>query len=184
MTGLGRRLNNRHWPPDILAGAATGIFSSQLTYFSVDRIYGNKGDNLSLLSKIEGNDNPSFLGIKLGYARAFESLVQDDNGEPLDETGWEAGLEGAYFLNKNYGIGGQIMTVGFPIESINIAIPNTTNELTQPVDGEVLIESMGNLNFSISPYYATHLSEKWNLMFNVSTPFFPQLRLDFSNLRY
>ena len=39
LTGLGRNLNNRHWVPDILAGAGIGIISTELGYFFIDKIY-------------------------------------------------------------------------------------------------------------------------------------------------
>lgn len=103
MTGLGRSLNNRHWVPDILAGAGIGILSTQLAYFFVDKIYGNKGDNLSLISKLEGNENPSFLAVKLGFTSGLESIVETEDEEALAKLGWEAGLEGAYFFNKHWG---------------------------------------------------------------------------------
>jgi len=45
ITGLGRNLNNRHWVPDILAGAGIGIISTELGYFFIDKIYKNKENN-------------------------------------------------------------------------------------------------------------------------------------------
>lgn len=164
MTAVGRGLNNRHWVPDVLAGAAVGIFSSQIAYFFVDKMYGNTGDNLSLLSHFERNDNPSFLAIKLGHARAFESLVENDNGESLAKVGWEAGVEGAYFLTKNWGIGGEITTTGFPIKNSRVIVRLNSNTPDYIRDAEIVTEAMGNLNFSIGAYYALHLSDHWNLM--------------------
>lgn len=37
-TAIGRQLNNRHWVPDILAGAAIGILSSELGNYLASRI--------------------------------------------------------------------------------------------------------------------------------------------------
>lgn len=159
MTGLGRSLNNRHWAPDILAGAGIGILSTQLAYFFIDKIYGNKGDNLSLISKFEGNENPSFLAIKLGFTSGLESIVETDDEEPLAKIGWEAGLEGAYFFNKHWGLGGQVTVASFPFAEDKIDDPETPN-----VQSEILSESMGNLTFSVGPYYAIHFSDRWNLM--------------------
>ncbi|EHO07328.1 MULTISPECIES: phosphatase PAP2 family protein [Myroides] len=159
MTGLGRSLNNRHWVPDILAGAGIGILSTQLAYFFVDKIYGNKGDNLSLISRFEGNENPSFMAIKLGFTSGLESIVETENEEPLAKLGWEAGLEGAYFFNKHWGVGGQIAVASFPFSEDKVNDPDNTN-----INGKVLSESMGNLTFSLGPYYAIHFSDRWNLM--------------------
>lgn len=69
MTGVGRGLNNKHWASDVFAGAGIGILSTQLAYFFIDKIYGNKGDNLSILSQLESKENPSFLSLKLDGKR-------------------------------------------------------------------------------------------------------------------
>lgn len=159
MTGLGRSLNNRHWVPDILAGAGIGILSTQLAYFFVDKIYGNKGDNLSLISKLEGNENPSFLAVKLGFTSGLESIVETEDEEALAKLGWEAGLEGAYFFNKHWGLGGQIAVASFPFSEDKVNDPDAPN-----IKGKVLSQSMGNLTFSVGPYYAIHFSDRWNLM--------------------
>lgn len=159
MTGLGRSLNNRHWVPDILAGAGIGILSTQLAYFFVDKIYGNEGDNLSLISKLEGNENPSFLAVKLGFTSGLESIVETEDEEALAKLGWEAGLEGAYFFNKHWGLGGQIAVASFPFSEDKVNDPDAPN-----IKGKVLSQSMGNLTFSVGPYYAIHFSDRWNLM--------------------
>lgn len=58
-TSVGRSLNNKHWLPDILAGAGIGILSTQLGYFIVDKFYKNNGDNMSILSRMVTGDTPS-----------------------------------------------------------------------------------------------------------------------------
>ena len=164
MTAIGRGLNNRHWVSDVFAGAGIGILSSQLAYFFVDKFYGNKGDNLSLLSQIEDSENPSFLALKLGYTSAFKSIIEDEEEESLAKMGWEAGIEGAYFLTKNWGIGGQFTVTGFPFNKGRIDIP--TNEFTpkHSESADIVTESLGHLTTSIGPYYAIHFSDRWNLM--------------------
>ena len=76
-TGLGRALNNRHWLPDILAGAGIGILSTELGYFFINKIFKNKGDNIGLISTIEGNENPSFLALKSGTSIAISNLLNE-----------------------------------------------------------------------------------------------------------
>ena len=56
--------------PDILAGAGIGILSTQLSYFFIDKLYGNEGDYIGLLSHVKGNGYPSYLSVKLGNAKA------------------------------------------------------------------------------------------------------------------
>ncbi len=165
MTAVGRGLNNRHWVSDVFAGAGIGILSSQLAYFFVDKIYGNKGDNVSLLSQFEGNENPSFLAIKLGSAAAFESIIEDEDEETLARLGWEAGLEGAYFFTRNWGVGGQFTVAGFPFNKSNVSIPTNTDTPEYSSNAAIVTESLGYLNVGVGPYYAIHFSDRWNLMF-------------------
>lgn len=164
MTAVGRGLNNRHWVSDVFAGAGIGILSSQLAYFFVDKFYGNKGDNLSLLSKLEDSENPSFLAMKLGYASAFESIIEDEEEETLAKMGWEAGIEGAYFFTKNWGVGGQFTVAGFPFNKSRVSVPVDENTPEYIKEADIATESLGNLNIGIGPYYAIHFSDRWNLM--------------------
>lgn len=149
---------------DVFAGAGIGILSSQLAYFFVDKIYGNKGDNLSILSQLESNENPSFLAMKLGAASAFESIIEDEEEETLAKMGWEAGLEGAYFFTKNWEVGGQFTVAGFPFNKSRVSVPVDENTPEYIKEADIVTESLGNLNLGIGPYYAVHFSDRWNLM--------------------
>lgn len=163
-TGLGRNLNNRHWVPDVLAGAGFGLLSNHLAYFFIDKIYGNKGDNLSLISNIEGNENPSFLSAKLGFLIAHNQILMSRHGMPKAKIGWEGGLEGAYFFNKHLGVGADIILASFPLqknETLTIEQQNILDDFKLKVN----TISIGTLNFGVGPFYAIHLSDKWNIMF-------------------
>lgn len=61
-TGLGRMLNNRHWLPDILAGAGIGVLSTHFAYFVVDRIKEDYG-SLKVLSRETTNS----ISLQSGY---------------------------------------------------------------------------------------------------------------------
>ena len=156
-TGLGRALNNRHWLPDILAGAGIGILSTELGYFFIDKIFKNKGDNMGLLSKIEGNGNPSFLAIKSGASISISNLLNESGLSDRKTVGLEAGLEGAYFFSKNWGIGADFNISTFPIRGEHLKIGDT--EIT-----DIKTESLGFLNIMAGPYFAYNLSDKWQLM--------------------
>ena len=160
MTGVGRGLNNRHWVSDIFAGAGIGILSTQLAYFFIDKIYGNKGDNLSLLSGLDSHENPSFLSLKIGFAASSESLLESNKEGSLAKVGWEAGLEGAYFFHKNWGVGGEFVVTSFPIKSINL---NDLDLSEEGRDAILYTDAPGYLTFSAGPYYNLNLSEKWSL---------------------
>nr|WP_315032646.1 phosphatase PAP2 family protein [uncultured Chryseobacterium sp.] len=160
LTGLGRNLNNRHWIPDVLAGAGIGIISTELGYFFIDKIYKNKGDNLSLLSKIQGNDYPSFLSIKLGTALGTTNFLKESDLDDKKQIGFEGGLEGAYFFSKKWGIGGDLSFSSFPIKPLKATLD----------DGEdfgnynIITQSLGFLGAGVGPYYSHEFSDKWQLM--------------------
>lgn len=158
-TGLGRNLNNRHWISDVLAGAGIGILSTELGYFFIDKIYKNKGDNMGLFSKIEGNDNPSFLALRVGSALATTNFLKESELDDKKETGFEFGLEGAYFFNKHWGIGGNVSISSFPVSPIKLEFDDPSlNAL------DVVTQSLGFLSMDIGPYFSYDFSENWQLM--------------------
>ncbi|PWN58253.1 phosphatase PAP2 family protein [Chryseobacterium viscerum] len=159
ITGLGRNLNNRHWVPDILAGAGIGIISTELGYFFIDKIYKNKGDNLSLLSRIQGNDYPSFLALKTGVALGTTNFLKESELDDKKQTGFEGGLEGAYFFSKKWGVGADITFSSFPIKSQRIDFDDGQDFGNH----ELKTQSMGFLAAGIGPYFSHEFSDKWQL---------------------
>lgn len=160
-TAVGRGMNNRHWVSDVLAGAGIGILSTQLGYFIIDKIYKNNGDNMSVLSRFEPGENPSFLSVKLGYATATTNLVKDFETGAKSQISFEAGLEGAYFFNKHWGLGGDMSFTSFPISKGDATDPESFEEFGKV---DMITQSIGTLNFAVGPYYALELSKKWLFM--------------------
>lgn len=154
ITGLGRNLNNRHWISDVLAGAGIGIISTELGYFFINKIYKNKGDNLGMLAGIEGNGNPSFLSLKLGTTLATTNFLKESELSDKKEVGFETGIEGAYFLSKNWGFGGDFSFSSFPVKPVEFPLDEELGSF------DVTTESLGFLNFGIGPYYSHEFSEK------------------------
>lgn len=158
-TGFGRNLNNRHWISDVFAGAGIGILSTELGYFFIDKFYKNKGDNMGLFSKIEGNENPSFISLNAGFAAATTNFLKESKLDDEKEKGFEAGLEGAFFWNKHWGIGANFSFTSFPVKKVKF---DFDDESIGSYD--VNTESIGYLNFALGPYFAYELSEDWLLM--------------------
>ncbi len=158
-TGLGRNLNNRHWISDVLAGAGIGIISTELGYFFIDKIYKNKGDNLGLLANFEGNENPSFLALKVGSAISTTNFLKEAELDNQKEVGLEAGLEGAYFFSKKWGIGADFTFSSFPVKGVRFDLDNPDAQ-----QFDVVTQSLGFLNFGIGPYFAHDFNDKWQLM--------------------
>ena len=159
LTGLGRNLNNRHWLPDILAGAGIGIISTELGYFFIDKIYKNKGDNLSMLSRIQGNDYPSFLAIKLGTTFGTTNFLKESELDDKKQIGFEGGLEGAYFFSKKWGVGGDFSFSSFPIKPMKVNLDDGDSY----GEHEIITQSLGFLGAGIGPYFSHEFSDKWQL---------------------
>lgn len=158
-TGIGRNLNNRHWISDVLAGAGIGILSAELGYFFIDKIYKNKGDNLGTLSSFEGNGNPSFLSLKFGSALATKNFLKESELDDKKEKGFEAGLEGAYFFSKNWGVGAYLGFNSFPVTPLHFPLDDGLEN-----SFDVDTQSLGFLSFGIGPYYSYDISERWQIM--------------------
>lgn len=161
---LGRSLNNRHWVPDILAGAGIGILSTQLGYFFIDKIYKNRGDNLSLFSRFESSGNPSFLSVKLGTARAMHNLLMypGADADAYTHPGVEAGFEGAWFPGHHWGVGSECAFVTFPVDP---SAPMWV-DASQPERGHMRMQaqSVGTVNVSVGPYFAVEPIDRWVVM--------------------
>jgi len=158
-TAFGRNLNNRHWVPDVLAGAGIGILSTELAYFFVDKFYGNKGDNLSMFSNFEGNGNPSFLSLKVGAALATNNFLKQSALDESKERGFELGIEGAYFFRPKWGVGANLSFSSFPVSSVKLEFDEPGWE-----HFEIATQSLGFVNIGLGPYFAHDFSDKWQLM--------------------
>ena len=159
LTGIGRNLNNRHWISDVFAGAGIGILSTELGYFFIDKIYKNKGDNLGILSAVEGNGNPSFLALKFGPAFSTTNFLKESELDDKKEKGWEAGLEGAYFFSKHWGVGADLSFSSFIVSPLTFPLDegNTMNF-------DIVTQSLGFINIGIGPYFAYDLADDWQVM--------------------
>lgn len=153
-TGISRSLNNRHWLSDILAGAGIGILSTELGYLIVDSFFKNKGDFFTDFSVVEEIENPSFVAIKLGQAYYIDASY-------IGNLGIEGAIEGAYFFNKRWGIGGEIGFMHMPFEQESI---QDWTEVVEVLDDPYLdMESQGMSTFMLGGYYSKFLGKKWLL---------------------
>lgn len=141
-TGVGRILNNRHWISDVLTGAGIGVFATEMGYFLTDVILRGKGIRMETrsLSYVEGKDKPHFLGLTVAatlnaknfktsfitpsfIATNFQQPTFLLQGQPYalrlkSKVGTTVSVDGAYFLNRNMGIGGQISATILPVSTM------------------------------------------------------------------
>lgn len=119
-TGVMRVLNNRHWISDVMAGAGIGIMSTELGYFIADLVFKEKGvKNFEFEDK--PSEKPSFFDIQMGIAahpKDIDFVFPDGNHDRISlGTSTVFGVEGAYFLNKFIGVGGQARVTSTPTKS-------------------------------------------------------------------
>ena len=121
-TGLSRQLNNKHWLSDIMVGAGVGILSTEFGYYLADLIFKDKGITHSNLESKSPDRfyKPSFLGLYLGF-NIIPGKDRISNGSYLStSTGSNAGVEGAWFLNPYFGLGGRFSVASMPVLVNNI----------------------------------------------------------------
>lgn len=124
-TGVMRVLNNRHWISDVIAGAGIGILSTELGYWIADMIYKDKGIcRYESFDKINA-DKPSFFDIQMGIGMHSKTMeVYYDNYDSFDGeqlklgTSSVVGVEGAYFFNKYFGVGGIARVTTTPVKNM------------------------------------------------------------------
>ena len=145
MTGVGRILNNKHWMADVLAGAGAGILSTELAYLLIDK----NGEAFSPFIFDEEVEKPSFISIKMG---AFKYL----KNSYFYNSGVETTIEGAYFFDRHWGIGG-----GMSHSQLALLEEHWT-VMAPELAGISSFDSrkLGIMHIWAGPYFATSLGAK------------------------
>ncbi len=167
VTALGRGLNNRHWLTDVLTGAGMGIASTELGYLLANQILKNRGMNTPLRNNpIPISHKPSFLELHLGYTLATSDDLSIANSDDLYvKRGFNFGIEGAWFLSKNFGLGGEFAFSSFPIGSDRITPDPSLIDIS---DG-LYTQPIGIRYFNIGPYYSLPLPNNWFITAKINT---------------
>src|SRR5574344_418215 len=149
-TGLMRVANNKHWLSDVMTGAGIGIISTELGYYIADLICKDKG--LNKTPKFSENmlsnrfDIPSFLGLHVGINIPMSNYDIDKKTHLSMSLGKTAGIEGAYFFNRNFGAGGE-----FTFSSNNF-IANDAITATDKFNSRI---------FGLGGYFSIPISNMW-----------------------
>ena len=149
-TGLMRMANNKHWLSDVMVGAGIGILSTEFGYWIADAFMKDKGLNIRELQEEErlGRNNPSFLGLYMGFNVPLSKFHTDGGTTYQAATGTVLGVEGAYFFNRNLGFGGRTTFSNIQVIVNDTASPdNTVNFYT----------------FCFGPYFSLPLTLRWTI---------------------
>jgi membrane-associated phospholipid phosphatase len=108
-TGLMRMANNKHWLSDVMVGAGIGIISTEIGYWLADLMMHGKGKNVvsHYNDEIKRGSSPSFLSLYAGFNLPLSHYDIDEAHEFRTSTGTTMGVEGAWFFNPYFGIGGE-----------------------------------------------------------------------------
>ena len=185
LTGLFRILNNRHWVNDVVFGAGVGITSADLGYFLGDLIFKNRKSPPGLHGNDIDNSNPSFFSFEMSMGTGTDLSCpvvytlppsQNKNNQinpPLGlnlkmGTVTSVSLEGAYFINRYIGFGGNVKFSVCPI------VADYDNEI-QPYIVEfdkkdlapyelLHIESddLGIVDLHVGVYGAVPINKRWS----------------------
>lgn len=116
-TGIGRMLNNMHWFSDVMVGAGIGIISTELGYLFADMLFKDKGlmrkDYVTKL--VDSYAHPSFFGLYAGLNIVPGKYKLSDGSTLTSSTGSYVGVEGAWFPNTYWGIGGRLSIANMPV---------------------------------------------------------------------
>ncbi len=111
-TGVGgmRMLNNRHWMSDVLAGAGIGIIAAEFGYWLSDLVFPNTPRSYSRSAfYLYDEDSPWFISVGAGTHVPLRRTVSQNDGRQWNlHSGGYVSLDGAWFWNKNFGVGGQL----------------------------------------------------------------------------
>lgn len=115
--GVSRILNNRHWISDVLAGAGIGLLSVELGYFLADLIFKDKGINHYFdTPDFSIPTHPSQLGLTMGLSLPLSPIYIGDGQQLTPTTGSRMGVEGAWYITPNVGIGGTASVAWLPMQ--------------------------------------------------------------------
>ena len=148
-TGISRILNNRHWLSDVLAGAGIGILSTELGYYLADLIFKDKGLNFESPRYYPLLENPSFVGLYMGFISGLGSIDIGNGLRINTNIGSRMGVEGAYFFNKYIGCGGLATVSNIPVSLNN-----------RP---DVSLEAIDESLVMAGAYFSYPFTRRWSL---------------------
>jgi len=128
-TAVTRIMNNRHWLSDIMVGAGIGVISTEIGYLFADLIFKDKGLRHNLLdySDFDYTRPPSFFGLSMGFNLMPRHFSLSSEIELKASPGSKIQIEGAWFKNRYFGIGGELSASSMPLSLIH-PIPDVAKE--------------------------------------------------------
>ena len=133
----------------MVAGAGIGILSTELGYYLADLIFKDKGLNFESPRYYPLLENPSFVGLYMGFVSGLGSIDLGNGLRINTNIGSRMGVEGAYFFNKYIGCGGLATVSNIPVSLNN-----------RP---DVSLEAIDESRVMAGAYFSYPFTRRWSL---------------------
>ncbi len=149
-TGLMRIANNKHWLSDVMVGAGVGVMSTEFAYWIADMIFKDKGLNIADDKNVFLLEEPklSFVGMYVGFNAPLSHYDLTGTVSYKTSVGTTAGIEGAHFFNRYFGLGGRL---------------TVSNEQLIVNQQQASDNTLHYFSFYVGPYFNLPLSNRWSL---------------------
>ncbi|MCD8281799.1 MAG: esterase-like activity of phytase family protein [Prevotella sp.] len=109
-TGVMRIMRDKHWLSDVLVGAGIGIIGAEFGSWLSDFIFPSQRKSWERESAVVLSDDkkPHFIGSYAGFYVPLKRYRMGQNRGLRSANGATMGVEGAYFITRHVGFGGQI----------------------------------------------------------------------------
>lgn len=170
-TAISRVMNNKHYLHDALLGAGIGILSTELGYLFSDLIFKERGVLMGNrdFGTFDIERPTSYIGMTIGFNKLLNTISITSSVKLRSSWGSTSGVEGAYYFNKNWGLGanaavytaktsivrGNFNITGPPLTWYNIgAGPHYSAPVTSScrVGGKLIANYSGLLERSFNDY--------------------------------
>ena len=166
--GVSRILNNRHWISDVLAGAGIGLLSVEFGYFFADLIFKEKGiDHYFDTPDFTIPTHPSHVGLTMGLSLPLAPLFIGDGQQLTFTTGSRMGVEGAWYITPNVGIGGIAAVAwqpGYLDSNPEEAISFSTSTIAAGVYGSIPLAQESRFRFNMKGLAGCNIINNTQLM--------------------
>ncbi len=154
-----RMMNNRHWLSDVLVGAGIGILGTEFSYWLADLCCPKWANTYRRMDEVMLTDkgNPHFLGTYAGYYIPLKKYSMRSNPNLTSANGSTFGIEGAYFINKYIGFGGQMSLS--EIDYDDVSFTDNGEDVAQDYNSRFTSIKVG-CYFNYTPYPRISLGAK------------------------
>jgi membrane-associated phospholipid phosphatase len=164
VSGLTRKLKNKHWFSDVLFGAGVGFLGVEIGYWATDLIFKDKGIKTPFVKReyVDLKENkPSFIGLNMGYV-VSNGVSLTDEIEFKSISGYNIAVEGAWFINPYLGFGGKLSS-----NTIELAFNKERYFDRNPEDKNYIQNITGDFSaiysFNAGAYFSYPLTDQFML---------------------